>query len=72
MALLPRPRTNGGNGLLAAFAFAVLAMVAAVVAMAEIDSGWADLAAVAALVLIAGVLLVAIGRMIGDDEDDPD
>jgi hypothetical protein len=69
MVLLPRPRPKGGNGLFAAFAFAVLAMVGAVVAMAEIDSGWADLAAVAFLVFVAVVLLVAIGRLIGDDDD---
>jgi hypothetical protein len=70
MALIPRSTPNGGNALIVAFAVAVLAMVAAVVAMAEIDSGWADLAAVAVLVLVAVVLLVAIGRLIGDDEED--
>jgi hypothetical protein len=70
MPLLPRSRPNGGNALFAAFAFAVLAMVAAVVAMAEIDSGWADLAAVAFLVIVAVVLLVAIGRLIGDDDEE--
>ena len=70
MVLIPRSGPKGGNSLLVAFAVAVLAMVGAVVGMAEIDSGWADLAAVAVLVLVAVVLLVAIGRLIGDDEEE--
>ena len=65
-----RPRANGGAAQLPAFFFAVLAMVAAVVAMAEIDRAWADLAAVAFLVVVAVLLLLAIGRLIGNDEED--
>jgi membrane protein YdbS with pleckstrin-like domain len=65
-----RARANGGTALLPAFFIAVLAMVAAVVAMAKIDRGWADLAAVAFLVVVAVLLLLAIGRLIGNDEED--
>ena len=67
----PSRADNGGAALLPAFFIAVLAMVAAVVAMAEIDRDWADLAAVAVLVVVAVVLLMAIGRLIGNDEEDP-
>jgi hypothetical protein len=68
---LPRRPAHGGNTLLPAFFFAVLAMVGAVVAMAEIDNDWADLAAVAFLVVVAVLLLVAIGRLMGDEDEEP-
>jgi hypothetical protein len=45
-------------------------MVLTVVGMARIDNGWGDLAAVAVLVIVAGVLLLAIGRRLSDEDDD--
>jgi hypothetical protein len=66
-----RRRGDGtGAALLPTFFAGTLAMVLAVVAMARIDNGWADLAAVALLVIVTGVLLAAIGRRLGDDEDE--
>lgn len=44
-------------------------MVLAVVAIARIDSDWADLAGVAVLVAVAGLLLTAIGRRLDDDDE---
>jgi hypothetical protein len=66
----PRRPARDGNALLPAFFVAVVAMVGAVVAMAEIDDDWADLAAIAFLVLVAVLLLVAIGRLMSGDDDE--
>jgi hypothetical protein len=65
-------RDDTGPALLPTFFVGTLAMVLAVVAMARIDKGWADLAAVAFLVVIAGALLLAIGRRLGDEDEDED
>jgi len=59
-----------GPALLPTFVAGTLAMVLAIVAMARIDSDWADFGAVAFLVVVAGVLLVAIGRRLGDEDED--
>jgi hypothetical protein len=47
-----------------------VAMIVAVVAMARIDAGWADAAALALLVIVAAVLLLAISRRLRDDDGD--
>jgi hypothetical protein len=56
--------------LLPTFVVGTLAMVVAIVAMARIDNGWGDAAAVVFLVIVAGVLLLAIVRRLSDGADD--
>jgi hypothetical protein len=56
--------------LLPTFVAATLAMVGAVVAIAAIDSDWADLVAIAILVAVLALLLHGLMRRI--DEDEPD
>jgi hypothetical protein len=67
-----RHDADTGLALLPTFFLGTLVMVLAIVGMARIDSGWADLAAVAVLVIVAGALLLAIGRRLGDEDDDDD
>ena len=71
--MAPRRHTHDdgtGPALLPTFVAGTLAMVLAIVAMARINSDWADFGAVAFLVLVAGLLLLAIARRLGDEDDD--
>lgn len=52
------------------FAAGTLTMVLAVVAIARIDNDWADLAAVAVLVAVTGLLLRTILRLSQDEDDE--
>jgi hypothetical protein len=65
-----RRDADTGPALLPTFFLGTLVMVLTVVGMARIDNGWGDLAAVAVLVIVAGVLLLAIGRRLSDEDDD--
>ena len=73
MMILRRSRhPGGGNGwpaLLPLFFAGTVVMVLAVVAMAHLDNDWADAGAVLVLVAIAGLLLLAIGRQMTDEND---
>jgi hypothetical protein len=58
---------EGAPGLLAMFVVGSLTVVAAVVAMGEIDDGWADVGAIALVVGIVVLLMIAIKRQLDDD-----
>jgi hypothetical protein len=53
--------------LLAMFAFGSLAVVGAVVAVAAIDSDWADAGAIALVIAISALLGTALARALRDD-----
>jgi membrane protein implicated in regulation of membrane protease activity len=61
-------------GLLLAFFAATLVMVVAVVLLLQDPARWVDFAAVALLVVVAGVFLWAIVRVAGEGEgpDEPE
>jgi hypothetical protein len=61
---------EGAPGLLAIFVVGSLTVVGAVVALGRLASDWADAGAVAILIGVLGLLIVAIMRQLGD-EDDP-
>jgi hypothetical protein len=67
-----RPRERTEPALLPTFFVGTLVMVLAIVAMARIDNAWADVGAVAVLATVAGVLVFAIGRTLGDEDENQD
>jgi hypothetical protein len=66
-----RRRDRGGMSsappLLPMFLAATLAMVGAIVVVGRTDSGWADVGAVALLLVTLGLVLAAILRRLRDD-----
>jgi hypothetical protein len=60
---------EGAPALLAMFVAGTLTVVGAVVALGRIDDDWADVGAVALVVAVLALLMVAIARELGDDDD---
>jgi hypothetical protein len=70
--LLEMPHTpdEGAPGLLAMFVAGSLTVVGAVVAIGRINDDWVDVGAIALVIGILALLMLAIARLLGD-EDDP-
>jgi hypothetical protein len=62
-----RGHMSAAPPLLPMFVVAMLAMVGAVVVVGKTDSGWADVGAVALLLVTLGLLMAAILRRLRDD-----
>ena len=60
---------DGAPGLLAMFAAGTLTVIGAVVAIARIDSDWADAGAIALVLAVLAMLMAAIAAELHDDAD---
>ena len=67
---MPHYRDEGAPGLLAMFVAGSLTVVGAVVAIDRINDAWVDVGAIALVIGILVLLMIAIARQLGD-EDDP-
>lgn len=67
---MPHTPDEGAPGLLAMFVVGSLTVVGAVVAVGRIDDAWVDVGAIALVIGILALLMIAIARQLGD-EDDP-
>jgi len=66
-----RSRRSAAPVLLPTFVVGIGAVVLAVLALNHFQSGLADAGAVLLVVLLAGLLLAAILRLVGQEGDDP-
>jgi hypothetical protein len=67
---MPHTRDEGAPGLLAMFVAGSLTVVGAVVAIDRVNDAWVDAGAIALVIGILALLMIAIARQLGD-EDDP-
>jgi hypothetical protein len=65
---LTRREPGAAPALLPTFFAATVTMVAAIVAIGRIDSDWADLVAIALVLVAVGLLMAAIQRLLRDHE----